>query len=61
MQDSNSKTRKGDREVVSISLPLPVYYALIDTCENHNFNRSALVSAAIAQYLRSLGIQIREE
>ena len=28
MQDGMSKTRKGDREIISVSLPLPVYDAM---------------------------------
>ena len=62
MKDStNSKTRKGEREIVSVSIPIPVYDALVSVCEEHDLNRSAIVSSAIADYLNSLGIRIGEK
>lgn len=62
MKDStSSKTRKGEREILSVSIPVPVYDALVSLCEEHNMNRSAIVASAIADYLRSLGIRIGEQ
>ena len=49
-----SKTRKGDREIISVSLPLPLYSDLIDVCARYSLNRSALISQAIADRLRNL-------
>ena len=60
MQDGMSKTRKGDREIISVSLPLPVYDAMEEVCEHYNMNRSAMVSSAIADYLQKLGIRVGE-
>ena len=62
MMDGNSKsTRKGDREIISVSLPIPVFEALQRTCENHDLNRSSLIASAIADHLRQLGVRIGEE
>lgn len=60
MQDGISKTRKGDREIISVSLPLPVYEAMQETCDHYNMNRSSMVATAISEYLRSLGIKVGE-
>lgn len=60
MQDGMSKTRKGDREIISVSLPLPVYDAMQELCDHYNMNRSSLVATAIATYLREFGIKVGE-
>ena len=60
MQDGMSKTRKGDREIISVSLPLPVYDAMEEACGHYNMNRSAMVASAIADYLQKLGIKVGE-
>ena len=60
MQDGMSKTRKGDREIISVSLPLPVYDAMEEVCDHYNMNRSAMVASAIADYLQKLGIKVGE-
>lgn len=60
MQDGMSKTRKGDREIISVSLPLPVYDAMQELCDHYNMNRSSLVATAIANYLREFGIRAGE-
>ena len=62
MQDGNmSKTRKGDREINSLSLPIPVYDAMQEACDHYNMNRSSMIASAIADYLRSLGFRVGEE
>lgn len=61
MQDGMSKTRKGDREIISVSLPLPVYDAMQELCDHYNMNRSSLVATAIANYLREFGIKVGEQ
>ena len=58
MQDGMSKTRKGDREIISVSLPLPVYDAMQELCDHYNMNRSSLVATAIANYLQEFGIKV---
>ena len=62
MQDgkSISKTRKGDREIISVSLPLEVYDKMQELCEHYNINRSSMVASAIADYLRSFGLKVGE-
>lgn len=55
-----SKTRKGDRQIVSVSLPLPVYDALQEVADHYSMNRSALIAKAIADYLRALGLKVGE-
>ena len=61
MQDGTSKTRKGDREIISVSLPLPVYDAMQEVCDHYNMNRSSMIASAIVDYLRKLGIRIGEQ
>lgn len=61
MQDGTSKTRKGDREIISVSLPLPVYDAMQELCDHYNMNRSSMIASAIADYLRRLGIKVGEQ
>lgn len=61
MQDGMSKTRKGDREIISVSLPLPVYDAMQELCDHYNMNRSSMIASAIANYLRELGIKVGEK
>lgn len=61
MQDGMSKTRKGDREIISVSLPLPVYDAMQEVCDHYNMNRSSMIASAIANYLRELDIKVGEK
>lgn len=62
MRDGNtSKTRKGDREIISVSLPIAIYNAMEIVCEHYNMNRSAMIASAIADYLRSIGARVGEE
>ena len=60
MQNGESKTRKGDREIISFSLPIAVFDALEEVCDHYNMNRSAMIASAIASYLRSLGVKVGE-
>lgn len=62
MQDGKtiSKTRKGDREIISVSLPLEVYDKMQELCDHYNINRSSMVASAIANYLRDFGIRVGE-
>ncbi|MBQ1571608.1 MAG: ribbon-helix-helix protein, CopG family [Clostridiales bacterium] len=59
--ENGSKTRKGDRQIVSVSLPLPVYDALQEIAEHYSMNRSALIAKAIADYLKALGLKVGEK
>lgn len=60
MKDS-SKTRKGERQIVSVSLPLPVYDALQQVADHYSLNRSALIAKAISDYLNALGLKAGEK
>lgn len=60
MQNGESKTRKGDREIISVSLPISVFDAMEEVCDHYNMNRSAMIASAIASYLRSLGVKVGE-
>ena len=60
MKDGISKTRKGDREIISVSLPVALYDAMEEVCEQFNMNRSAMIASAIAGYLERLGKRIGE-
>ena len=56
-----SKTRKGDREIISVSLPLSLYDTMEEVCDHFNMNRSAMVASAIADYLKTLGARVGEQ
>ena len=58
--ETGSKTRKGDREIVSVSIPVPVYDALMKLCDHYHCNRSAVVASAIVEYLSDMGIKVGE-
>ena len=62
MKDGNtSKTRKGDREIISVSLPIAIFDAMEELCDHYNMNRSAMIASAIADYLRSVGVRVGEQ
>ena len=62
MKDGNtSKTRKGDREIISVSLPIVIFDAMEELCDHYNMNRSAMIASAIADYLRSVGVRVGEQ
>ena len=56
-----SKTRKGERQIVSVSLPLPVYDALQEVADHYSMNRSALIAKAVVDYLHDLGLKVGEK
>lgn len=56
-----TKTRKGERQIVSVSLPLPVYDALQEMADHYSMNRSALIAKAITDYLKDLGLRVGEK
>ena len=60
MQDGNKSTRKGDREIISVSIPLEIYDKMQELCDHYNLNRSSMVSSAIKDYLRSFGLKVGE-
>ena len=61
MQDGTTKTRKGDREIISISVPVAVYDKMQELCEHFNLNRSALIVSAIREYLNAFGLKVGEK
>lgn len=52
---------KGDREIISVSLPLRYGEVLEDFCELNNFSRSEVVLSALALYFSTLGLKVREK
>lgn len=56
-----AKTRKGERQIVSVSLPLSVYDALQEVANHYSMNRSALIAKAISDYLKDLGLKVGEK
>lgn len=61
MQDGVSKTRKGDREIISVSLPVSLYEKMQEVCDHYDMNRSAMIAKAVTNYLRDIGVRIGEE
>lgn len=56
-----SKTRAGDRQIISVSLPLPVYEKLQELSEHYSLNRSAIIAKAISEYLTQIGLKVGEQ
>ena len=54
-------TRKGDREIISVSLPVSLYDAMQELCDHYNMNRSSMISKAIRSYLNDFGIKVGEQ
>ncbi len=48
------KTRKGDRQILSVSIPIPLYERLDSLMQKNPYNRSALVTMAIETLLDNL-------
>lgn len=48
------------RKIISVSLPLELYDSMQKVCDHYNMNRSAMIAAAIADYLRQLGVRVGE-
>lgn len=64
MKDGTSNpttTRKGDREIISISIPVSLYDAMQELCDHYSINRSSLIAKAILSYLKDFGIKVGEK
>ena len=57
---TKAKTRKGQRQIVSVSLTLPVSEALEKLELQFNINRSGFINDAIAEKLNNLGVKVGE-
>lgn len=60
MMDGASKTRKGDREIISVSIPLEVFDKMQEVCDHYDMNRSSMITSAVVDYLRKLGVKVGE-
>lgn len=47
----NTTTRRADREIISISLPVALYERFKLLCDQESLNRSAVIASAIRDYL----------
>ena len=52
--------RAGKTVTITVSLPIMLAAILNETCEEHDLNRSSVVASAIRDYLKDLGIEVRE-
>ena len=57
---TKNKTRKGQRQIVSVSPTLPVSEALEKLELQFNINRSGFINDAIAEKLNNLGVKVGE-
>ena len=57
---TKNTTRKGQRQIVSVSLTLPVSEALERLELQFNINRSGFINDAIAEKLNNLGVKVGE-
>lgn len=60
MTTTTSKTRKGDREIISVSIPVSVYEQMQKLCDHYDMNRSSMITSAIVDYLHKLGLKVGE-
>ena len=58
--ETKAKTMKGQRQIVSVSLTLPIADALKKMSIQYNINRSRFICDAIAEKLNKLGMGVRE-
>lgn len=54
-----SNTKNG-RQVISVSLPAPLYDALMEVVDHYNLNRSDFIARAIRDRLKELGVTVSE-
>lgn len=59
--NDNRTSHKGDREIISVSLPVSLYDSMQELCEHYNINRSAMIAKAIKSYLSEFGIKEGEK
>lgn len=57
---TKQKTRKGQRQIISVSVSLPVFDALEKAGELYGLNRSDFITGAIADRLAKIGIKVGE-
>ena len=53
---TKNKTRKGQRQIVSVSLTLPVSDALEKMELQYHINRSSFINEAISEKLEKMGV-----
>lgn len=58
---TGNNSRKGDRQIVSVAIPVTVYETLTLVVEHFNISRSELITRAIRAYLHDLGAVIGRE
>ena len=58
---TGNNSRKGDRQIVSVAIPVNVYETLTAVMEHFNISRSELITKAVVVYLRDLGAVIGRE
>ena len=56
-----NNSRKGDRQIVSVAIPVNVYETLTAVMGHFNISRSELITKAVVAYLRDLGAFIGRE
>ena len=59
--EENKTTRTGNREIISVSLPLSLYDTMQEVLDRYHMNRSAFIASAIADSLRNLGCRVGEQ
>lgn len=58
---TKEKTRKGQRQIISVSISLPVFDALERAGELYNLNRSDFINGAISDRLAKIGVKVGEK
>ncbi len=55
------KSRKGDRQILSVSIPIPLYERLDNLMQKQPYNRAAFVTMAIETMLDNLDSLDKQE
>lgn len=56
----NGSNNKNGRQIISVSLPAPLYDALMEVVDHYNINRSDFVARAIRDRLKELGVSVSD-
>ena len=57
---NNGSNNKNGRQIISVSLPAPLFDALMEVVDHYNINRSDFIARAIRDRLKELGVSVSE-
>lgn len=57
---TNGRNNKNGRQIISVSLPAPLYDAFMEVVDHYNLNRSDFIARAIRDRLKELGVSVSD-